>query len=461
MDNYSYFLIFVLKIRKKMDNPFVTKGYAGPEYFCDRIEETKQLFQLSHSFKDWIRIAIVSGVFETNLAILSLLATYAPDAAPDSFGIFLATLSAWFWNDYICNCRKRDLSISAFLLAASLAVYQCNGVLFTVIVVFVLIKYACNKGEDHTIRDGAYAVAVVLLSGVIYFLIVKLFLYVRSVNLIEDSYMSLSNAWTNDEGIIVRIIAVYSQVKEVLWNNAVAVSYQWLIRSINVITIVMSIVMVITYLYLNNKLRGLCLLSIAVLFAIFPVAANYIRLFNKTTHSCHYFGIWMLYLLPIILFDFGEYKGALDRIWRAIPICLASVMVLNNIQVSNTAYLKKQIDWNRVSSVMTDVLCRVGMTEGYQEGITKVSFVGSPADALMPAYVTTSISSLEGMSVVVMQDIEHYKAYSEFILGRDKLLFIDESELNDNVKNSVRRMEVYPSDGSVKRIDDTVVVRFR
>ena len=30
-----------------MDNPFVTKGYAGAEYFCDRVEETKQLVELT------------------------------------------------------------------------------------------------------------------------------------------------------------------------------------------------------------------------------------------------------------------------------------------------------------------------------------------------------------------------------------------------------------------------------
>lgn len=29
-----------------MDNPFVTKGYAGPEYFCDRVNETHQLVDL-------------------------------------------------------------------------------------------------------------------------------------------------------------------------------------------------------------------------------------------------------------------------------------------------------------------------------------------------------------------------------------------------------------------------------
>ena len=30
-----------------MDNPFVTKGYAGPDYFCDRVKETSQLVELT------------------------------------------------------------------------------------------------------------------------------------------------------------------------------------------------------------------------------------------------------------------------------------------------------------------------------------------------------------------------------------------------------------------------------
>lgn len=30
-----------------MDNPFVTKGYAGPDYFCDRVNETHQMVELT------------------------------------------------------------------------------------------------------------------------------------------------------------------------------------------------------------------------------------------------------------------------------------------------------------------------------------------------------------------------------------------------------------------------------
>ena len=32
---------------QSMDNPFVTKGYAGAEYFCDRVQETQQLVELT------------------------------------------------------------------------------------------------------------------------------------------------------------------------------------------------------------------------------------------------------------------------------------------------------------------------------------------------------------------------------------------------------------------------------
>jgi len=30
-------------MRMKLNNPFLTAGYAGPDYFCDRVDETKKL----------------------------------------------------------------------------------------------------------------------------------------------------------------------------------------------------------------------------------------------------------------------------------------------------------------------------------------------------------------------------------------------------------------------------------
>ncbi len=416
-----------------------------------------QIFEI----KDNIRIALVAGLFESNLAVLSLLAAYAPDAAPSYFGVMLATIAAWFWNRYISGKNIKDIVLASVLLGSALAIYQCNGVVFTVIVVFKLIKDACSRKEAHTVRDALAALLTVIVSGIFYLLVVWLFLRLFSVGLLEGSYMSLSNAWTNDESLLSRIISLFLEVKDVLWSSAVAVSYQWLVRIINAVTIVLALFMAMISLKKNGKLKSMGSLYVAVLFALYPVAADYVRLFNQTTHSCHFFGIWMLYLLPVVLYDAESHKGIAGGIRRYCPVVIAGLIILNNIQVSNVSYLKKHIDWTRISSVMTDVLNRVSTTDGYREGVTKVAFIGCPADALMPAYITTSISQLAGMDIVVMSNVAHYRAYSEFILGRDRLLFCEDSELSEEAKAAVSEMETYPDKGAVKLVDDVAVVRFK
>lgn len=41
-----------------IENPFVTKGYAGPEYFCDRVKETHDILQLVTNGNN---IALIKG----------------------------------------------------------------------------------------------------------------------------------------------------------------------------------------------------------------------------------------------------------------------------------------------------------------------------------------------------------------------------------------------------------------
>lgn len=47
--NFLFFstiaIIFVAKKNRTM-NPFITRGYAGPEYFCDREQETRDIIKL-------------------------------------------------------------------------------------------------------------------------------------------------------------------------------------------------------------------------------------------------------------------------------------------------------------------------------------------------------------------------------------------------------------------------------
>lgn len=415
---------------------------------------------------DTIRILVISALFQTNLSVLSLLATYAPDAAPDYFGVFCASVSVWLWNRYLDKPKKRFILFSALLLASALLVYQCNAAVFTVVVVFKLIKILVDSSDNKAVvvlRSGLYAVGIVLISGVIYLAVVKLFLTLCNVELLTGSYLSLSNAWTGSESIIERMMALYKEVKVVLWNSAVATRYQWIIKMINLLVIVVSFVIIVLRIQARKRLfsfdAGMALLLMCAL----PVAMNYVRLFNPTTHSCHYFGIWIIYLLPIVLSEgIVCNRDVLCKALRSISLALAIVVVLNDIQVSNAAYLKKDIEYDRAMAVMTDVLNRIGMIEGYKEGETKVYFEGCPGDALMPVYITTSLSFLEGMSYIpVVHNNLLYLAYSEFILGRPNIRFVFNNELSDEVKKEIQKMPTYPDYKSVDVVNGVVVVRFK
>ena len=37
-----------------MNNPFVTKGYAGADYFCDRVKETEDLVKMFMPPTRWL-----------------------------------------------------------------------------------------------------------------------------------------------------------------------------------------------------------------------------------------------------------------------------------------------------------------------------------------------------------------------------------------------------------------------
>ena len=41
----------------KLDNPFLIRGYAGPDYFCDRASETQQLVSAISNGRDVTLVA--------------------------------------------------------------------------------------------------------------------------------------------------------------------------------------------------------------------------------------------------------------------------------------------------------------------------------------------------------------------------------------------------------------------
>ncbi len=431
-------------------------------------------FVRTFDIDDPIRILIVSGVFESNLMVMTCFAGATADSAPYCFGVFCASVAAWLWRRNTLEQRWGYLICSAALLASSLLTYQGDGAVFTVTILFCLICDSCSKEDSHAIRNGLFAMLIVALSGILYFAVVKSFLWAHHTEMIQGGYNSLSNAWTSDESIISRVCAVYLDVKTRLWNQVYAVSYQWIVKFVNIAVILLSMIIVCVRLIANVRSRkkgvtGDVLVSL-LLFVVFPFAVNYGRLFNQVTHQIMFFGLWMMYLLPVVLLScsdiikrglFSERNGRRERIAGIISVILAILIIVNNVQVSNAGYLKKDLEYERFQSTMTDVLDKVESVDGYKEGETKVCFVGTPADALQPTYISTSLNGIWGMGSFVATSATTYSTYAEFILGRDNLLFIEPTELSNDDISITDTMPVWPDQGSIMKNNDVVIVKFK
>ena len=94
-----------------MINPFVTKGYAGPAYFCDRVKETKDMVQ--YRLKEGCRVV--------EMECAALAACSRKRGA--KFGQFLftgdslANVHEYDARDFGCDSHAKALQIGLDILA--------------------------------------------------------------------------------------------------------------------------------------------------------------------------------------------------------------------------------------------------------------------------------------------------------------------------------------------------------
>ena len=81
-----------------MDNPFVTKGYAGPDYFCDRVAETQQLVELTtngNTGKPFIKKYHLQTVSVITAAVRALLDKDLITADKGTYMVYDPFLALW------------------------------------------------------------------------------------------------------------------------------------------------------------------------------------------------------------------------------------------------------------------------------------------------------------------------------------------------------------------------------
>lgn len=151
-------------------------------------------------------------------------------------------------------------------------------------------------------------------------------------------------------------------------------------------------------------------LWILVLVLILPFGMNCIYfiaggvgVYDLMSYAAWFFYVFLL-VCALRLGDIPQVPMGLRRLVKWAAYGLVAFVLVQNVTIANTAYVKKELDANATLSTMTRVVDQLEQRDDYVPGETPVAFVGAdPVVAEMPSFPEKGyIECVDGVLVVKM-----------------------------------------------------------
>lgn len=404
-------------------------------------------------------LCLIAGIFATNIAVSSTTATYIHDLDSYMFSLLCAVTAVWLWREFSWGWLP-----GAVFAAGSIGIYQ--GYLFaavTLVMLSCIFRMYREEAFKDVFCDGLKAVGMILLGGALYYGAMKVLLAVTGAELVKGDYNSMDLILHQSPADILVLVAgaygdwfcrlwqAYSGYPGILVKGATAVFF--LVCAGGLLTTLLN-----KCIGLREKL--LC----SVLVFLLPLGMNLIYVLTiSRNHDLMTFPIWLFYLFALLSAGFLAEKRCRAGQWvRVGCMALAALLLYGNVRFSNGMYMKKDLEYDAYLSLMTRVVTRMEMTEGYVPGETVVVFVGKPEDrnSMIPGFKDYwNVTGMTSGDLLLEPERSRYQAYFDYILSLP--VNLAESQLWNEVSGSeeVRAMPCYPKEGFLDFWGDVLVVK--
>lgn len=436
-------------------------------FFCDLFGLDTVL---SHIF--------MAALFGCNLSLIVANASFLPWVDFYALALFLAVCPVWLLHR---GGLPRTL-FAILLLALSLGIYQSYiCVTIGMLMLLCLRLFASGDRFIALCKKTLHYLLSLAAAFLLYFLIWKLFQRIFHI-WTSDSYNGLSSVGNYaGQSVPALFAATYRHVWDFLWNPEVYVTMSfrevslsivilWVLRICNLFVLLMLLRSFIV------RVRNASALNLAVcclLLLLFPFGINFVCFLSKNMeHSLMIYAFCLIYAAVPVLHatdtdpgravspgpsaDQKEKKASPGNTSHIRGICFlfaVSAVVWTDIVFANQLYLKRELQEEAALSLMTRIVYEIEHTPGYEAGVTPVAFSGS--------FETTSytdnpneFSDLHpwGVGRTSMTYGGTDYAYLKYVMNvHMNLTRIDAAEIRD--------LPVYPAEGSVDFVGDTLVVK--
>ncbi len=322
-----------------------------------------------------------------------------------------------------------------------------------------------GESAEEVFRKGIAGIGMIGVGGLIYYILTKAVCGLMGTPLAEGYYDSVTNLWDNREPILKRVVYCLKEEATHFFARDESIYPYPVIWAVNALLIFFCFFFLIRLVRQRNlghgKMGKMEWLLLTLLAVALPFAAYMMRLLNTDVHDLMIYAVWLLYLLPLLLWKRTTEGTTGDRKIYCCIVLLLSFIIFADIQTDNAVYVKKKVEAGATLSLMTEIMAQIDGIEGYVPGETPVTFVGQVSEVLQEVPGTERVKGISGCNKTAAITYEGtYQAYFENVMLRDvKVVFgKDTGNLPDA---EIADMPAYPQMGYVKMVNDAVVVKLK
>ena len=412
-----------------------------------------------------VAVCIIVNLFEIDRKLFQILLaglvmsfpsltgmmTYMFTASSYAAAFLLAVLAVW------CVCaddwRLRGAGLLAMVL--SLSIYQAYIALCSGLLVLVLIRQVLRGDEEGAImRRGFCFVGFLAASLGVYYGLTQMLLCLCGVRF--NSYAA-GNIAFNLSAVWNGIMQAYSAIGESLLRNPYGIIPGEGSRFIHWVCIAAMMLLILRWIW-ENRVNWKRVLLLCGLLGLFPLAINCMFLFaaESAVHTLVLYSFVCVYLLMLIVLQEG-YSEKVERFAMNLIMLGLCVIMVANTYVSNEVYLHLHLRYENAYSFYTTLYADIRMLPGYSSD-SKLAIIG---DYTERGFYDTHFSEelrITGAGGFVPTDYS-WEYFMQYYTGIYIPLASDEEVAAVMESAEFQQMELSPYYGSVRMIDDIIVVK--
>ena len=325
--------------------------------------------------KSRIITVLISGIVVTNITVTAQFATYLHEADFNAFALLLAVAASYVWK---MHTKIYHLIPGAIFLFISMGIYQ-SYVCVTIMLIICasVLDLFEEKSIKNVITRGFLGICLIITAFVVCIAVGKLICYIMDIS--QKSRVNALSIFSSGENIVKIVFEEILFFARELFHPAYSKELMLVIFTLTAL-IILSLVI---YVFVKKRFEVQRISLILVLFACIPIGACaiFIIAYGIWVHDLMLYAVWLSWVMVIVLscrLLIHIPKITYKRILNCTVCAFVAVIIWQNIIISNTVYIKKDIVAQSSFSTMTRVLDRIEQYPDYIKGQTPLAFIGVP-----------------------------------------------------------------------------------